>query len=706
MPVNTNVLRSNLLGEGQIGLLDGGITVELGDPAAFGGPIPMVIRKGQKLDLSSLPIRFGGVLEAGVETGVFHMVVLSDAVGFLTRNPLREATQLPDDRSPVFVDLTMDVGLYTGDTLGNTLANQTALAVRLLGTSVVDGDQLLVEQFASLELGTLGIGKAAVSLALQLRTGAPVRASPVDLPQLTGTWPMAGAVDFPPDGRLQLTFSAPLDPRALRDGTELTLTQGATVVPLSAHLDGATVLVKPARRLLDGAPYKLSLTGLKALDGKPVSDPPTLSFTTQAYQPTTVAPIATSVSVGAPCALTGATLTSGGRCVGSLTTVVAYQPFTLASNLELRAQFSQPMNPASMVLGATCGAGTVRAERIIDGECHPVPGTLIKHDRELSFIPAQPWVEGAEYRFSLSGGAFSSCSGTEPGATLCSAGGRPLNTTPLLGFAAGTGGPDIVIPFTGTAATGYNYQPLGSQPFTDVNDDGVIEPAEVLNDGNRVAMEIAGVGGLVSSASLNGDDCLATRANHQSCAALHAELPVMLGGPLATCPIDVQGNPSAAPLPCIRVRVLPNLITNTAFSMNTTVGLGPIKLLDLNDLSTGMLLMRVREEGGPAYGYIMHDPGSASPVFVMRQSVSLDAPDLKILGGLVTHDLKSKPLDILFKGPVTFRSDGRINVALRNVEDVNLSVSLSAASFSAATIYMRIPAGEMRVTLAGPLVHQ
>jgi hypothetical protein len=119
-----------------------------------------------------------------------------------------------------------------------------------------------------------------------------------------------------------------------------------------------------------------------------------------------------------------------------------------------------------------------------------------------------------------------------------------------------------------------------------------------------------------------------------------------------------------------------------------------------------MLLMRVREEGGPAYGYIMHDPGTASPVFVMRQSVSLDAPDLKILGGVVTHDLKSKPLDILFKGPVTFRSDGRINVALRNVEDVNLSVSLSAVSFSAATIYMRIPAGEMHVTLAGPLVHQ
>jgi hypothetical protein len=181
---------------------------------------------------------------------------------------------------------------------------------------------------------------------------------------------------------------------------------------------------------------------------------------------------------------------------------------------------------------------------------------------------------------------------------------------------------------------------------------------------------------------------------------------VLLEGPLDACPIDFQGNPSTAPLPCVQVRVLPNLITNTSFSMNTTVGLGPIKLLDLNDLATGMLLMRVREEGGPAYGYMMHAPGEASPVFVIRQSVSLDAPDLKILGGTVSHDLKSKPLDIVFRGPITFRPDGRLDVALRNVKDVTLSVSLSAVSFSAATIFLQIPAGEMRVTLAGPVVHE
>lgn len=60
---------------------------------------------------------------------------------------------------------------------------------------------------------------------------------------------------------------------------------------------------------------------------------------------------------------------------------------------------------------------------------------------------------------------------------------------------------------------------------------------------------------------------------------------------------------------------------------------------------------------------------------------------------------------VTLKGPVTFRPDGRMNVALRSTADVTLQVNISAL-FLPGNIDLLIPAGEMRVTLAGPLLRR
>lgn len=677
MPANSNFLSSQLVGDNTLGVMAGGLTATLGDPGAFGGPIPMIIKKGQRLDLTSMQIRYGGVLEAGLQTGTVHFTLLSDANGFLTRNPFRPAGQLPDDATaPVVVDLTMDALISGEDAHGNVISTQTVMGIRLLGTSVVDGDQLVVEQVGALDFSTLGVGTAPVNLALRLRSGTKATITPLASPTLISTFPAQGATDAAPDLPIELNFSAPVDVGAI------TVSQGGTSIPSAVRVDGTTLIVQPRQRLADGTATTVSWAG------------GTLSFETAHLSTEKPAPpILTALVPGAPCALN-----ASGSCVDGKSDDDGYVPFALAANRDVRALFSQPMKGSTFTLGTSCGMGSVRVERVdTGGTCQaPVPGTLTVMDRELRFTPNTPWTVGATYRLTLVGGSNDTCGPGE----LCSRAEKPLNTDPLKSAKDGEGGgPDVVITFTGAPATKDSYQPLESSPFADQNGNGYLDADETPTDGNRVAMEYVGRGGIVTGASLNGDDCVPSREGQQSCSYLHATLPVNVGQVLANCPLDAQGRASTVANPCIEIRVYPNLIVGTSLSMNTTaIGVAPI-----NDLPTGMMLMRVREHDGPATGYIMREAGVDDPIFVINQQVYLDSPDLQILGGVGSHDQHSKQLNVTLKGPVTFRPDGRMDVALKNLADVGLSVNIVALGLT-GRIDLRIPAGEMRITLGGGLL--
>lgn len=686
-PVNASQAASPLIGSATLGLLGGGLEAQLGDPSAFGGPIPMVIRRGQQLDLSPLAIRFGGALESGYETRTLHFTVLNDAVGFLTRNPFRPAEQLPDERAPVFVDLTMDTVVTAEDAQGNALATQTVMGLRLLGLSSVDDDQLVVDQIGALDFGTLGINVAPTTLALRLRTGATVAPPAIPTPALTATFPTAGDTEAAPDTAMHLVFSGPV----VLDAATFALTENNAPVATSARVDGSTVIVTAARRFADGATIKLTHSGLASPSGQSVAAG-SLSFATMRIASTTTPPKLASVTIGAPCALTRTSATSAGACAGGETSDGAYAAFALPANRDVRVGFTQAMKVSAFVQGSACGTGAIRVERLTSaGTCEGVvSGTLFTHDRGFRFVPSAPWTPGTQYRLVLVAGSNGTCDGGE----LCSRANVPLNTDPLAGLES-AGGPDVVIRFTATAPTPDSLQPLSSEPYADLNSNGDVDGAEVMHDENRVAMEVAGTSGIVTDASLNGADCVPGRMGKQVCVGLRTELPVSVGALQERCPLDGNGAPTTSGGPCLEVRVLPNVIFNTSMSMNTTA----IGFLPINDLPTHEMIMRIREPSGPALGYILRDPGDAFPQFVIRQSVYLDAPDLRILGGVVSHDVKSKPLDVVLKGPVTFLPDGRMRVALQNLADVPLRVSISALATGA--IDLRIPKGEMHLTLVG-----
>ncbi|MBK7862652.1 MAG: Ig-like domain-containing protein [Archangiaceae bacterium] len=692
--LNASRGESPLIGTATLGVIGGALEAELGAGDAFGGPIPMILRRGQTLDLSPLAVAFGGEIASGYQTRTLHFTLLNDTVGYLTRSPYRPATQLPDDKAPPFIDLTMDTLVTADDPQGNAMSAQTLMGVRLLGLSRIDGDQLVIDQVGALELGTLGINVAPTALSLRTRTGAMVTSPAEPAPRVFATFPASGSKAAAPDGKVELVFTAPVSATL----ATFTLTENGAAVPFTHRVDGSVVIVQPSRRLADGARVGFSWSGLTTLRGAPVqpasddalSGQSTLAFDVAPFSATAAPPKLLSLTVGAPCALVRQSFASGGACSGGQTTDDLYVAFSMPANQQLAAGFTQPMR--GLQLGAGCDTGAVRVERLdAAGTCvEAVKGTLRASDRGFRFVPAAPWVEGTHYRLVLVAGANATCASTE----ICSVSGVPLDTDPLAGSSAG--GPDVVVPFTGAAATPDSSQPFASEPYTDVNDNGAIDPDETVHDENRVAMEVTGTTGIVTSASLNGADCVPALTGTQVCTALHAELPVTVGKVLAQCPVSANGAIGQGSGPCLQVRVLPNSLLNTSLSMDTRV----VGIVPMNDLPTRQLIMRVREPSGPAYGYIIKEASAPNPVFVIRQSIYLDAPDLSIAGGLASHDLQSKPLDVVLKGPVTFLPDGRMRVAMANLADVPLSVNIRALGLSGG-IQMRIPKGEMHLTVVG-----
>ncbi|MFZ5601378.1 MAG: hypothetical protein ACOY7J_02910, partial [Pseudomonadota bacterium] len=109
---------------------------------------------------------------------------------------------------------------------------------------------------------------------------------------------------------------------------------------------------------------------------------------------------------------------------------------------------------------------------------------------------------------------------------------------------------------------------------------------------------------------------------------------------------------------------------------------------------------RLRETGGPITGYIVQEAGVDEPQFVAQLNLYMDAPDMAILGGIVSHNLHSSPLSVVIKGPVTFLADGRILIEPASVDPINLTVNISALGIP-GNINLRIPGGGMQLRLIG-----
>jgi hypothetical protein len=716
-PTNSIDVHSPLIGQPVLASLAGAIQSTLADPSAFGGPIPLTIRAGQRLDLSPLAISLGGAVPTPYASGTLHMIFLTDANGIIRRNPYRPADTEPDDTTaPVSVDFTFDALLFSDDAQGNVLTTQSLYGVHLCGTSKTDGTELAIDTVGTMEFGALGVAKATGNVTFRLETNpsAALTTGTLASPELTAASPYGGQTDFPPDAPILLFFSRPVDVGQAVANQSLALTDASgSPVPFAVRQDGSSLILTPTGGLGIGESYTLSLDGLVDVFGNPIppaqSDPTggtgILPFQTQQVtEVVSTAAILTALDPGAPCALEGGDGTNPGHCVGGQSGDLSYQPFQMRGMQSVVARFSQPMLASSMTLGQSCGSGSVRVERVdANGQCiGVVPGTLVLHQRGFDFVPNAAWQPGQTYQLTLFDGNDAFCA--SGGICSAAATGRTLNSTPLNGIAdtlltSQGGGTDVVIPFTGMAPAAETTMTLSAEPYADANGDGAVDGAETVADGNRLAIEITNTTGFIdSSSALLGSPCDASSPTGSACQSLQQDLPIAVEAAVSSCPVDADGNPTADGAPCVPSRLSPQTIQLTGLNMNIST-LGGI--LNLNNVPSGMLLMRLLQpDPGGIVGYIIDEPGTTQSQFIVTTSVYVDAPDLVLAGGLATHNLHSYPSTVTLKGPVTFLPDGRLQVASTNLADVVLVVQSSAIGLS-GTMTLTVPAGQLDLTLVG-----
>ncbi len=172
---------------------------ELGDPKALNGPIAFRIPKGQRLAASGLNVQLGGVIPIGVSTGDIQIELLTDAGGLIYRNPHQSPDQTPEnERSPLYIDLSMDVAVYATDPTGNAVLAQTVLGVQGAGLATATDGVLDIESVASMELGLMGVTTAPSNMVLELITDLKATpAADTQAPSLVTTYPDNGSALLP-----------------------------------------------------------------------------------------------------------------------------------------------------------------------------------------------------------------------------------------------------------------------------------------------------------------------------------------------------------------------------------------------------------------------------------------------------------------------------------------------------------------------------
>ena len=368
--------------------------------------------------------------------------------------------------------------------------------------------------------------------------------------------------------------------------------------------------------------------------------------------------------------------------------------FSLPSNRKIEINFTQLIDQQTLTLGAQCGQGAFRVERInTNGECLSVVEGAIQFDQtRLVFTPNAPWQEGTLYRYSVYSNKTTSCDGSD--GVICGVNGLPLNTKPLkLKLENRTEGSNgLYMPFYGAPAkTSHVLSTMSQMPTTDVNRNYTFDNSETSILENASKLWVQSTTGLISEARLGckSGSCTADEAIYVS-----GNLPTDIGQ------YDAQNNR-------IPVTIYPQALMTTSITMFAkAIGIWL-------ENPTGPQVMRVRHDidadgrSIPNTGYIVWDEEHQQAYFQSTMNVYLDAPGLapKVIGIEMGTNMHSLPLTLNLYGPVSFLPDGRMEITLTNTQMVDIDVAIDTP-FSPSKVYLKIPKEALVINLVSdPVKH-
>ncbi|MTI50855.1 MAG: hypothetical protein FH757_04400 [Alcanivorax sp.] len=718
-PINCVPLIAKLLGDNTVSKQQGNVFAELGFAPNFPDKTPLRVPKGSLLKGDPLDVRIGGEVPAGFDSGEVTVTFLGDANGYLLPNPYSD-----DPSAPKQLRLTMDVAFDTEVQRANGAFNQTLLQVELVGYAIADTEKgsLIVDAVGVVEPEVLGTETAYGVLSFHMESypdqqNAPAMEDDRTSPELAAWQPGDHVNKQRPGDPIILNFSEPLDPTSVIAGDTLRVTADGNPVDYEYYLDGVSVVIQPQPMLQYNTDYQVQFTdGITDIAGNPAQGE-TLSFTLPTYIGSGHPAIATTTYPGFPCAVDKTTwdIANGdhGICRGGESDDDHLPVMPMPAERAIEVQFSQVMLEESFQLGETCGTGTFRVEKVADPGQAPqqsgdnyvcqeaVPGELNYNARTVTFIPDQPWEEGATYRYvMLSENQDFTTANCTNGTAICTEDLGPFQTATLEAPTDDMGGPDMELYFTGAPADNNVFQVLRNLPAYDVNADYVHQdsepqpqpaagdPNEYPVPPNSTELFVQSTGGLLQEARVgcdyDGANCPAEKFLY-----LTAALDVEVVG------YDAQED-------AVRVNIYPTLLQTSSVDVFGRLALAFFPLGDVT-IPTGAQVMRIRyqEDGNgnrtqPVTGWIRETPDG--PVFETRLDLYLSAPYLEpaALGLTLAHDLYSYPLSLDLVGDVTFLDDGRLRIEQRNQAAQSVEVDITFrrdGEVAAANMTLGIPPG-------------
>jgi len=717
-PINCVPLIAKLLGDNTVSKQQGNVFAELGFAPNFPDKTPLRVPKGSLLKGDPLDVRIGGEVPAGFDSGEVTVTFLGDANGYLLPNPYTD-----DPSAPKQLRLTMDVAFDTEVQRANGAFNQTLLQVELVGYAIADTEQgsLIVDAVGVVEPEVLGTETAYGVLSFHMESypdqqNAPEMTPDESNPTLAAWQPGDHVNKQRPGDPIILNFSEPLDPTTVIEGDTLRVTADGTPVDFEYYLDGVSIVIQPQPPLQYNTGYQVQFTdGITDIAGNPALGE-TLSFTLPTYIGSGHPAIATTTYPGFPCAVDKSSwdIANGdhGICRGGESDDDHLPVMPLPAERAIEVQFSQVMLEESFQLGETCGTGTFRVEKVADPGQAPqqsgdnyvcqeaVPGELNYNARTVTFIPDQPWEEGATYRYvMLSENQDFTTANCTNGTAICTEDLGPFQTATLEAPTDDMGGPDMELYFTGAPANKDVFQVLRNLPTFDVNSDFVHQdsepqpqpaagnPNEYPVPPNSTELFVQSKGGLLDEARVgcdyDGADC-------------PAEKFIYITGALDVEVVGYDEQEDA-----VRVNIYPTLLQTSSVDIYGALALWFLPLGDVT-IATGPQVMRIRyEDRGegrtePVTGWIRQ--GDDGPVFETNLDIFLTAPYLepKALGLTLEHELYSYELSLRLVGDVTFLDDGRLQIEQRSQQARSISTAIQFrrdGAVDAANMTLGIPAG-------------
>ena len=247
-PINLVPMASVLLGEDTATQAKGTLAAELAFVPNFPEATPFRVKRGSLIEGASIDVLIGGEVPAGFESGKVRMDFLSDATGYLLPNSYSNA-----DDAPRQVRLFMDVAVSTETASANGAITQDLLHIELVGTSIVESGQMVINAVGVVEPDVLGSERATGILSFYMKAfedqDNPPEVVIDSTPPMVQSWvPGDNVKSFKVDDPIVVTFNKAID---VSDESleKIYIRENGVKVDSYVHTRGSSVYIQPVEPL-------------------------------------------------------------------------------------------------------------------------------------------------------------------------------------------------------------------------------------------------------------------------------------------------------------------------------------------------------------------------------------------------------------------------------------------------------------------------